>query len=111
MNVANTVGAKLSVGGSTPLPNDNGLGTPIRAEHYDLWRACWLVNIEDGSRGGNESPGLRERSKHGGEQPLHNSGRSNHQQPFSSAHDLRRAFGLRWSSRVMPQILMQLMRR
>lgn len=28
----------------------------------------------------------------------------------ASAHDLRRAFGLRWASRVMPQILMQLMR-
>lgn len=28
----------------------------------------------------------------------------------ASAHDLRRAFGQRWASRVMPQILMQLMR-
>jgi hypothetical protein len=29
---------------------------------------------------------------------------------YASAHDLRRAFGLRWAARVMPQILMQLMR-
>ena len=26
-------------GGSTALPNDNNLGTPIGAAHYDLWRA------------------------------------------------------------------------
>ena len=29
---------------------------------------------------------------------------------FASAHDLRRSFGERWASRVMPQILMELMR-
>jgi integrase len=29
---------------------------------------------------------------------------------YASAHDLRRAFGLRWSARVMPAILQQLMR-
>ncbi len=29
---------------------------------------------------------------------------------FASAHDLRRAFGERWSLKVMPQVLMQLMR-
>jgi len=29
---------------------------------------------------------------------------------FASAHDLRRSFGERWAARVMPQILMQLMR-
>ena len=29
---------------------------------------------------------------------------------FASAHDLRRSFGLRWASRVMPQVLMELMR-
>jgi integrase len=29
---------------------------------------------------------------------------------YASAHDLRRAFGLRWSSRVMPAVLQQLMR-
>lgn len=29
---------------------------------------------------------------------------------FVSAHDLRRAFGLRWSSRVMPPVLQQMMR-
>jgi integrase len=29
---------------------------------------------------------------------------------YASAHDLRRAFGLRWSSRVMPPVLQQLMR-
>jgi len=28
----------------------------------------------------------------------------------ASAHDLRRSFGLRWASRVMPQVLMELMR-
>jgi hypothetical protein len=26
-------------GGNTALPNDDDLGTPIRAEHYNLWRA------------------------------------------------------------------------
>jgi hypothetical protein len=26
-------------GSTTAMPNDNGLGTPIRAEHYNLWRA------------------------------------------------------------------------
>jgi len=31
-------------------------------------------------------------------------------QKCASAHDLRRAFGQRWAARVMPQILMQLMR-
>ena len=29
---------------------------------------------------------------------------------YASAHDLRRSFGERWSSRVMPQVLMELMR-
>jgi integrase len=29
---------------------------------------------------------------------------------FASAHDLRRSFGQRWASRVMPQVLMELMR-
>jgi integrase len=29
---------------------------------------------------------------------------------MASAHDLRRSFGLRWAQRVMPQILMELMR-
>jgi integrase len=29
---------------------------------------------------------------------------------FASAHDLRRSFGARWASRVMPQVLMELMR-
>ncbi len=29
---------------------------------------------------------------------------------YASAHDLRRSFGQRWASRVMPQILMELMR-
>ncbi|QDT55586.1 site-specific tyrosine recombinase XerC [Caulifigura coniformis] len=29
---------------------------------------------------------------------------------FASAHDLRRAFGLRWAGRVMPAVLQQLMR-
>ncbi len=29
---------------------------------------------------------------------------------FASAHDLRRSFGSRWATRVMPQILMELMR-
>lgn len=29
---------------------------------------------------------------------------------FASAHDLRRAFGLRWSVRVMPKVLQELMR-
>lgn len=29
---------------------------------------------------------------------------------FASAHDLRRSFGERWASRVMPQVLKELMR-
>jgi len=29
---------------------------------------------------------------------------------FASAHDLRRSFGCRWAPRVMPQVLMELMR-
>ena len=29
---------------------------------------------------------------------------------FASAHDLRRSFGERWALRVMPQVLMELMR-
>ena len=29
---------------------------------------------------------------------------------FASAHDLRRSFGERWSTKVMPQVLMVLMR-
>ena len=29
---------------------------------------------------------------------------------FAGAHDLRRSFGERWAMRVMPQVLMQLMR-
>jgi integrase len=29
---------------------------------------------------------------------------------FASAHDLRRSFGERWAPRVMPQVLMELMR-
>ena len=29
---------------------------------------------------------------------------------FASAHDLRRAFGERWATRVMPQVLRELMR-
>ena len=30
--------------------------------------------------------------------------------PYASAHDLRRAFGFRWSRRVMPAVLKELMR-
>ena len=29
---------------------------------------------------------------------------------YASAHDLRRSFGFRWAMRVMPPVLMQLMR-
>jgi len=29
---------------------------------------------------------------------------------YASAHDLRRSFGERWASRIMPQVLMVLMR-
>lgn len=35
---------------------------------------------------------------------------NNEQSKFASAHDLRRAFGTRWSSRVTPAVLQQLMR-
>ncbi len=27
-----------SLGSNTPLPNDGGLGTPVRAAHYDSWK-------------------------------------------------------------------------
>ncbi len=29
---------------------------------------------------------------------------------YASAHDLRRIFGERWSTRIMPEVLMELMR-
>lgn len=35
---------------------------------------------------------------------------SREQGKFASAHDLRRAFGNRWASKVMPAVLQQLMR-
>lgn len=35
---------------------------------------------------------------------------NNTKNKFASAHDLRRSFGERWSARVMPQVLMELMR-
>lgn len=38
------------------------------------------------------------------------SGDSTGKVKFASAHDFRRSFGERWASRVMPQILMELMR-
>ncbi len=33
-----------------------------------------------------------------------------HHIKYASAHDLRRSFGERWSMRVLPQVLMELMR-
>jgi autotransporter-associated beta strand protein len=42
-------------GGGTALPNDNGLGTPIRAEHYDLW-VDHFGEMAPGSGGGYGSP-------------------------------------------------------
>ena len=36
--------------------------------------------------------------------------RDNGKVKYAGAHDLRRAFGSRWAARVMPQILMELMR-
>jgi hypothetical protein len=38
-------------GSENPLPNDNELGVPIRADHYDLWRANFGLLPEVG--GGN----------------------------------------------------------
>lgn len=35
---------------------------------------------------------------------------NNSKNKFASAHDLRRSFGERWATRVMPQVLMELMR-
>ena len=35
---------------------------------------------------------------------------NNSKNKFASAHDLRRSFGERWAARVMPQVLMELMR-
>jgi hypothetical protein len=37
-------------GTNTPLPNDNGLGTPISSAHYDLWRASF-GNMAGGGSG------------------------------------------------------------
>ena len=48
-------------------------------------------------------PKRRKRRRSGGDDP-------NVKTKFASAHDLRRAFGLRWSARVMPAMLQQLMR-
>jgi hypothetical protein len=36
-------------GTNNTLPNDNNLGTPIRAEHYDLWRANFGSRSADGA--------------------------------------------------------------
>ena len=33
-----------------------------------------------------------------------------HKVKYASAHDLRRSFGERWATRVMPQVLQELMR-
>ena len=38
------------------------------------------------------------------------SGRRRGKPKFASAHDFRRSFGERWASRVMPVVLMELMR-
>ncbi len=35
---------------------------------------------------------------------------NNSKNKFASAHDLRRSYGERWATRVMPQVLMELMR-
>src|SRR5262245_3158499 len=32
-----------------PLPNDNGLGTPIRTAHYTLWRANFGNTLGSGT--------------------------------------------------------------
>jgi hypothetical protein len=39
VNAADYVVWRKNDGSSTALPNDDDLGTPIRAEHYNLWRA------------------------------------------------------------------------
>jgi hypothetical protein len=46
-------------GGTTALPNDDGLGTPIRAEHYNLWRAHFgeMQSPGIGAGGANPEPG------------------------------------------------------
>jgi len=36
--------------------------------------------------------------------------KSNGKLKYATAHDLHRAFGLRWAMRVMPNVLMELMR-
>jgi hypothetical protein len=40
---------RKNVDGGTPLPNDNGLGTPIGTAHYDLWRAHFGATSGSGS--------------------------------------------------------------
>jgi hypothetical protein len=46
-------------GGTTALPNDDDLGTPIRAEHYTLWRAHFgeMPTTGIGSGGAIPEPG------------------------------------------------------
>jgi hypothetical protein len=39
VNAADYVVWRKHDGGTTALPNDDGLGTPIGAAHYDLWTA------------------------------------------------------------------------
>jgi hypothetical protein len=39
---------RQSEGDTDPLPNDNGIGTPIDSRHYDLWRANFGEPIPGG---------------------------------------------------------------
>jgi hypothetical protein len=43
-------------GGTTALPNDDGLGTPVRAEHNNLWRAHFGEMQLPGIGSGSEIP-------------------------------------------------------
>ena len=49
VDAADFVVWRKNEGGTTPMPNDDDLGTPIGAEHYNLWLAHF---------GETETPGI-----------------------------------------------------
>jgi hypothetical protein len=56
VDAADYVVYRKNVDGTTPLPNDDGLGTPIGPQHYDLWEAHFGEPGGGGAGGGGNSP-------------------------------------------------------
>ena len=73
--------------------------TPRRGPEHIRLRSDWVSKVI--SQIG-ETAGVKVAERTGGSGEL--------QVKYASAHDLRRAFGFRWSQRVLPPVLMQLMR-